>query len=126
MKKLLASLLLGLGLFLAMPFVLSIGAVVFLPPVTAMIFAIVLSPLADRLTRFGLPAMVASLLSIVALIAAVLIALSLILQPAFVMVDQVPALARQVTRRFTELRGCLQQTGKQRRCWLQGLLFGLG
>ncbi|CAM3979387.1 Transport protein [Novosphingobium lubricantis] len=100
-------LLLGLGLFLAMPFVLSIGAVVFLPPVTAMIFAIVLSPLADRLTRFGLPAMVASLLSIVALIAAVLIALSLILQPAFVMVDQVPALARQVTRRFTELRGDL-------------------
>ncbi len=52
-------LLLGLGLFLAMPFVLSIGAVVFLPPVTAMIFAIVLSPLADLLTRFGLPAMVA-------------------------------------------------------------------
>ncbi|CAH0498260.1 AI-2E family transporter [Novosphingobium sp. CECT 9465] len=98
-------LLLGLGLFLALPFVLSIGSVVFLPPVTAMIFTIVLSPLADRLTRLGLPNMLASLLAIMALVAVVLVALLLILQPAYVMVDQVPALARQVARRFTELRG---------------------
>lgn len=100
-------LLLGLGLFLALPFVLSIGAVVFLPPVTAMIFTIVLSPLADRLTRIGLPNMLASLIAICALIAVVLLALLLILQPAFVMVDQVPALARQVAQRFAELRGNL-------------------
>lgn len=100
-------LLLGLGLFLALPFVLSIGSVVFLPPVTAMIFTIVLSPLADRLTRLGLPNMLASFIAICALIAVVLMALLLILQPAFVMVDQVPTLARQVARRFTELRGNL-------------------
>lgn len=100
-------LLLGLGLFLALPFVLSIGSVVFLPPVTAMIFTIVLSPLADRLTRLGLPNMLASALAILALIAVVLLALLLILQPAYVMVDQVPSLARQVARRFTELRGNL-------------------
>lgn len=100
-------LLLGLSLFLALPFVLSIGSVVFLPPVTAMIFTIVLSPLADRLTRLGLPNMLASALAILALIAVVLVALLLILQPAYVMVDQVPSLARQVARRFTELRGNL-------------------
>lgn len=100
-------LLLGLGLFLALPFVLSIGAVVFLPPVTAMIFTIVLSPLADRLTRLGLPNMLASFIAICALIAVVLLALLLILQPAFVMVDQVPLLARQVAQRFAELRGNL-------------------
>jgi len=35
------------------------------------------------------------------------VALSLILQPAFVMVDQVPTLARQVSQRFAELRGNL-------------------
>ncbi|MGV3510449.1 MAG: AI-2E family transporter [Novosphingobium sp.] len=98
---------LGLGLFLALPFVLSIGSVVFLPPVTAMIFTIVLSPLADRLTRIGLPNMLASFIAICALIAVVLMALLLILQPAFVMVDQVPTLARQVAQRFTELRGNL-------------------
>lgn len=100
-------LVLGLGLFLALPFVLSIGSVVFLPPVTAMIFTIVLSPLADRLTRIGLPNMLASFVAICALIAVVLLALLLILQPAFVMVDQVPTLARQVAQRFTELRGNL-------------------
>ena len=100
-------LILGLGLFLALPFVLSTGSVVFLPPVTAMIFTIVLSPLADRLTRLGLPNMLASFVAILALIAVILLALLLILQPAYVMVDQVPALARQVARRFTELRGNL-------------------
>lgn len=100
-------LVLGLGLFLALPFVLSIGSVVFLPPVTAMIFTIVLAPLADRLTRWGVPNMMASLIAILALIAVVLVALLLILQPAYVMVDQVPTLARQVARRFAELRGSL-------------------
>ncbi|MCC6942164.1 MAG: AI-2E family transporter [Novosphingobium sp.] len=100
-------LLLGLGLFLALPFVLSIGSVVFLPPVTAMIFTIIVSPLADRLTRWGLPNMLASFMAILAMIAIVLLALLLILQPAYVMVDQVPSLARQVARRFTELRGNL-------------------
>ncbi len=100
-------LLLGLGLFLALPFVLSIGSVVFLPPVTAMIFTIIVSPMADRLTRLGLPNMLASFVAILAMIAIVLVALLLILQPAYVMVDQVPALSRQVARRFTELRGNL-------------------
>ncbi len=98
---------LGIGLFLALPFVLSIGSVVFLPPVTAMIFTIVLSPLADRLVRLGLPNMLASFLAIMAMIAVIVMALSLILQPAFVMVDQVPTLARQVSQRFAELRGNL-------------------
>ncbi|MCY1670162.1 AI-2E family transporter [Novosphingobium sp. SL115] len=100
-------LLLGLGLFLGLPFVLSIGSVVFLPPVTAMIFTIVLSPLADRVTRLGLPNMLASFIAILALVAVVLLALLLILQPAFVMVDQVPSLARRVAQRFAELRGSL-------------------
>ena len=100
-------LVLGIGLFLALPFVLSIGSVVFLPPVTAMIFTIVLSPMADRLVRLGLPNMLASFLAILAMIAVIVMALSLILQPAFVMVDQVPALARQVSQRFAEVRGNL-------------------
>ncbi len=100
-------LVLGIGLFLALPFVLSIGSVVFLPPVTAMIFTIVLSPMADRLVRLGLPNMLASFLAILAMIAVIVMALSLILQPAFVMVDQVPSLVRQVSQRFAEVRGNL-------------------
>ena len=45
--------ILGLGLFLALPFVLSIGSVVFLPLVTAMMLTIILSPLADKLRIVG-------------------------------------------------------------------------
>lgn len=97
-------LLLMLGLFLALPFVLSIGSVVFLPPVTAMIFTIVLSPLADRFIRVGMPNMVASFLAILMMLGVVVAALTLILQPAFDMVDQVPAMARSVAQRFAELR----------------------
>jgi len=101
-------LLLGLGLFLALPFVLSIGSVVFLPPVTAMIFTIILSPFADRLIRLGLPNLLASFLAIVVMLGAIVLALTLILQPAFDMVDQVPAMANNISRRFTELRGSFE------------------
>ncbi|HAL89851.1 MAG TPA: AI-2E family transporter, partial [Erythrobacter sp.] len=46
-------LLIGLGLFLALPFVLSIGSVVFLPVVTALVLTVILSPLADKLNGWG-------------------------------------------------------------------------
>ena len=101
-------LLLGFALFLGLPFVLSVGSVVFLPPVTAMIFTIILSPFADRLIRLGLPNLLASFLAIAAMLAAIVLSLTLILQPAFDMVDQVPAMARNITQRFTELRGSFE------------------
>ena len=53
--------LIGLGLFLALPFVLSIGSVVFLPVVTALVLTVILSPLADKLNGWGLPNALASL-----------------------------------------------------------------
>ena len=52
--------LLAIGLFLALPFVLSIGSVVFLPLVAAIVLTIILSPLADRLAKLGLPNFIAS------------------------------------------------------------------
>lgn len=100
-------LLLMAGLFLALPFVLSIGAVVFLPPVTALVMTIILAPLADRLSRLGLPGMLAALLAILIMAGVIVLALALILQPAFAMVDQVPDMLRVVSRRFAELRGNL-------------------
>ncbi|WP_421836707.1 AI-2E family transporter [Novosphingobium sp.] len=100
-------LLLMVGLFLALPFVLSIGAVVFLPPVTALVITIILAPLADRLSRIGLPGMLASLLAILTMAGVIVAALGLILQPAFAMVDQVPDMLAVVSRRFAELRGNL-------------------
>ncbi|TNE33504.1 MAG: AI-2E family transporter [Alphaproteobacteria bacterium] len=97
-------LLLGIGLFLALPFVLSIGSVVFLPLVTAILLTILLSPLADRLAAFGLPNMLASLGALLAFIAIVVLALALVLQPAVALYDELPAMARGVGQRFGELR----------------------
>ena len=98
-------LLLGVALFLALPFVLSVGSVVFLPLVAAIIITIVLSPLADRLIRLGLPNVVASMISLVALILAILFALLVIIQPAYDMVDQAPAMIARIEEQFLTLRG---------------------
>ena len=97
-------LLLGLGLFLALPFVLSIGSVVFLPVTTAIILTIILSPLADRLSSWGLPNVLASLTALLAFFAILLLALALILQPAVALFDSVPAMVETVGARFSELQ----------------------
>ncbi|WEK48211.1 MAG: AI-2E family transporter [Candidatus Andeanibacterium colombiense] len=100
-------LLLATGLFLALPFVLSIGSVVFLPLVSAIILTIVLSPLADRLASLGVPNILASFLTMVLFFAGLLAALVTILSPAVDLFDQVPAMIARVGERFTELRGSL-------------------
>lgn len=94
--------MLGLGLFLALPFVLSIGSVVFLPVATAVVLMIVLSPLADRLARWGLPNVLASLAALLVFLAILVLALALILQPAVALYDSLPAMAQRVGARFAE------------------------
>ena len=96
--------LIGLGVFFALPFVLSIGSVVFLPLVTAIILTVILSPLADKLHGFGIPNSLASLLSLLVFFAILVLALALIFQPAITLFDQFPALLNRVGERFTELR----------------------
>jgi len=108
--------ILGLGLLMALPFVLSIGSVVFLPVVTAIILTIILSPLADRLAHFGLPNVLASFVSVVVFLAILILALALILQPAAVLIDELPHLLSQVSDRFDELRksfGWLSQINRE-------------
>lgn len=97
-------LLIGLGLFLALPFVLSIGSVVFLPLVTALVLTIILAPLADKLAGWGLPNVLASLIALAAFFGVLLLALALILQPATALFDSLPRMADQVGTRFSELR----------------------
>ena len=96
--------LIGFGLFLALPFVLSIGSVVFLPVVTAIILTVLLSPLADRLNGWGIPNALASLTALLFFFAILLAVLALILQPAIALFDEFPALFKQVGDRFTQLR----------------------
>ena len=97
-------LLLGLGLFLALPFVLSIGSVVFLPVTTALILTIILSPLADKLAGWGLPNILASFIALLTFFAVLLLALALILQPAIDLFDKVPEMVETAGQRFGELR----------------------
>lgn len=96
--------LIGMGLFLALPFVLSIGSVVFLPLVTAILLTILLSPLADKLSGLGLPNVLASLGALLVFLTVVMLALALVLQPAVALFDELPAMADRVGQRFGELR----------------------
>ena len=95
--------LLAIGLFLALPFVLSIGSVVFLPLVAALILTIVLSPLADKLSNWGIPNFLASLLSLLVFFAILALALSAVLTPAVSLYDEIPAMFAQVEQHFNDL-----------------------
>jgi len=99
--------LLGMGLFLALPFALSSGSVVFLPLVTAAILSIALSPLADQLMRLGASNVVASSLSLLLFIALVVVVVALILQPALALIDDVPAMVARATQQIARLRSNL-------------------
>ena len=97
-------LLMALGLFLALPFVLSIGAVVFLPLVTAIVLTIILSPLADRLSQAGLPNILSSLLALIVFLAVVILALTAVFRPAVDLFDEVPAMLRRIGEHFSRLQ----------------------
>ena len=97
-------LLMALGLFLALPFVLSIGAVVFLPLVTAIVLTIILSPLADRLSQAGLPTILSSLLALIVFLAVVILALTAVFRPAVDLFDEVPAMLRRIGEHFSRLQ----------------------
>lgn len=98
-------LLLALGLFLALPFVLSIGSVVFLPLVTALILTIILSPLADRLSILGLPNILASFLALVAFVAILVLALFAVARPAVALFERVPEMVERIAEQFSDLKG---------------------
>jgi predicted PurR-regulated permease PerM len=94
----------GIGLFLALPFVLSIGSVVFLPLVTALMLSVVLSPLADQFLRTGLPNPLASMMAVLMLVLFLLVTVTLIVQPALALVDDVPGMVSRATQQIVKLR----------------------
>ncbi len=96
--------LIGLGLFFALPFVLSIGSVVFLPVTAALVLTIILSPLADRLAAWGLPNVLASFIALLVFLGVLILALALILQPATVLFDRLPTMIDTAGARFADLR----------------------
>ena len=99
--------LLTIGLFLALPFVLSIGSVVFLPLVTAIILTIVLSPLADKLAQLGLPNPIASFLALALLVGVIALALGAVLRPALALFADMPAMVDRIGEHFNQMQGTL-------------------
>ena len=99
--------LMALGLFLALPFVLSIGSVVFLPLFTAIVLTIVLSPLADKLAQIGLPNFLASFLALIAFLAILSLALTAVLRPAVLLFDDAPAMIDRIGMHFDNIQGGL-------------------
>ena len=100
-------LMIGFGLFMALPFVLSIGSIVFLPLVTAVVLTIVLSPLADRLALVGIPNVLASFLAVIVFIGVLVLAGAAIVRPAVDMFDRVPEMVASIDQSFGQLRGQL-------------------
>lgn len=94
--------ILGLGLFMALPFVLSIGSVVFLPLVAAVILSIVLSPLAGRMAGVGVPNVIASLFAVLVFLGVCALVVTLIVTPAL---DTFQRLPEMISRIRTELIG---------------------
>jgi len=103
--------LIAIGLFLALPFVLSIGSVVFLPLVAALILTIILSPLADKLATW-LPNFLASILALLVFFAILALAFTAVLAPAVSLYDQVPAMTRQVGVHFSDLQMAFAWVGE--------------
>ncbi len=123
--RLLAAMLLLLGvlIFMGLPFVLSHGAVVFLPLVTAFVLMIILAPVADALDRLGLPNSISSFLAIVLLMLILVVAGLLIVQPALNLASSLPDLSRSLGEHIHQLQakfaGFTKLTGQ-----LQGLAGG--
>ncbi|RIV85078.1 AI-2E family transporter [Aurantiacibacter zhengii] len=103
--------LLAIGLFLALPFVLSIGSVVFLPLVAALILTIILSPLADKLAMW-LPNFLASILALLVFFSVLALAFTAVFAPAITLYDQVPRMTRQVGEHFSDLQTTFAWVGE--------------
>lgn len=104
--RLISALLVALwiGLFLALPFVLQAGSIIFLPFVAAIVLSIVLSPLADRLAAWGVPNVVASFLALALALALLVLTIALILQPALDLFDRVPAMFSKISSEVSQMR----------------------
>lgn len=96
--------LLSLGVFLALPFVLSAGAVFFRPLFAAMVIMLMLLPLTGALTKLGLPNAIAAFLSVLCFILFLAFGFLLILQPALELAERFPDITNILQERLVDIR----------------------
>lgn len=107
------TLLLGLGVFMALPFVLQSGAVFFLPLTGAFVVAVILAPLADRLVRIGLPNGPATLVALLLFIALSVLVVVAIMQPAIALFTRLPELGDKASDMLQGLAASLGPLGEK-------------
>ncbi len=95
----------GLGLLLALPFVLRAGAGFILPLVAAMVLHLALARVADWLGAKGIPNSLASLLALAMMVALIVLAVALVVQPAFGLIDSLPEIASRLNQRIQVISG---------------------
>ena len=96
--------LLSLGLFLALPFVLSAGAVFFRPLFAAIVIMLMLMPMANGLTRIGIPNPISSFFAVLAFLFFLAFGFLLILQPALELAEQFPDITNILQERLVDIR----------------------
>ena len=94
----------GLALFFALPFVLSAGAVFFVPVAAAIVIALIMFPLADRMCRIGLPNSLASLFSVATFCFIAVGSLILVVQPTLAWFAAFPSLVSGLQSKLTPIR----------------------
>ncbi len=99
------ALLLGAGLFIALPFALQAGAAFFLPVTAALVIAIALVPLLEWLERRGLPSPLAALVCLLSFLAVSNVAIAAIIVPAS---DWLALLPERIDRVRTNLGPILE------------------
>ncbi len=98
-------LVLGLGLFLALPFVLRAGAGFILPLVAALVLHLALARVADWFGAKGIPNSLASLLAVAMMVALIVLAVALVVQPAFGLIDSLPEIVNRLSQRIQVISG---------------------
>ncbi len=108
--------LMALGLFMALPFVLSAGAVFFRPLFASIVIMLLLLPLANILTKLGIPNTISSFLSVLAFLVLVALGFMIILQPALELAQRFPDITNILQERMIDIRqftASVSQMGKE-------------
>ena len=96
--------LLSLGLFLALPFALSAGAVFFRPLFAAIVIMLLLLPLTNGLTKLGIPNAVSAFLAVLVFLLILALGFLIILQPALELAQRFPDITNILQERMVDIR----------------------
>ena len=96
--------LLSLGLFLALPFVLSAGSVFFRPLFAAIVIMLMLLPLTGVLNRLGIPNAISAFVAVLAFLLFLTFGFFLILQPALELAERFPDITNILQERLVDIR----------------------